>query len=72
MSDNAAYYVTLGGDCFEVSPQGKVDPVTRDGLLYKFHATAAGTCWTKVFSSSSRVCSNVVRSRSSAFLIARS
>jgi len=39
MSDNAAYYVTLGGDCFEVSPQGKVDPVTRDGLLYKFHVT---------------------------------
>src|SRR5215469_13552924 len=39
MSDNSAYYVTLGGDCFEISPQGKVDPVNRDGLLYKFHLT---------------------------------
>ena len=39
MSDNAAYYVTLGGECFEVSPQGKVDPVNRLGLLHKFHLT---------------------------------
>jgi len=37
MSDNAAYYVTLGGECFEVLPQGKVDPVDRLGLLHKFH-----------------------------------
>lgn len=39
MSGNPAYYVTLGGECFEVSPQGKVDPVNRDGMLYKFHLT---------------------------------
>jgi pyrimidine deaminase RibD-like protein len=39
MSDNGAYYVTLGGECFEVSPQGKVDPVNRLGLLHKFHLT---------------------------------
>lgn len=39
MSNNAAYYVTLGGECFEVSPQDKVDPVNRLGLLYKFHLT---------------------------------
>ena len=37
MSGNPAHYVTLGGECFEISPQGKVDPVTRDGLVYKFH-----------------------------------
>lgn len=29
--------VTLGGECLEISLQGRVDPVTRDGLLYKFH-----------------------------------
>jgi hypothetical protein len=39
MSDNPAYYVTLGGECFEVSAHGKIDPVSRDGLLYKFHLT---------------------------------
>jgi pyrimidine deaminase RibD-like protein len=39
MSGNPAHYVTLGGECFELSPQGKADPVTRDGLVYKFHVT---------------------------------
>jgi pyrimidine deaminase RibD-like protein len=39
MNDNSAYYVTLRGECFQIVLQGKVDPVNRDGLLYKFHLT---------------------------------
>lgn len=37
MNDNSTHYVTLGGECFEASPRGELDPVDRDGLLYKFH-----------------------------------
>lgn len=39
MGDNAAHYVTLGDECFVLTPQGKVDPVNRDGVVYKFHVT---------------------------------
>jgi len=39
MTQKPTNYVTLGGDCLEISPQGIVDPVTRDGLLFKFHTT---------------------------------
>src|SRR6266852_2194196 len=39
MNDNSTRYVTLGGECFEASPRGELDPVDRDGLLYKFRLT---------------------------------
>ena len=29
----------MGGECFEAAPRGELDPVDRDGLLYKFHLT---------------------------------
>jgi pyrimidine deaminase RibD-like protein len=38
MSD-AECFVTLGGECLEASLRGELDPVNRDGLLYKFHLT---------------------------------
>jgi pyrimidine deaminase RibD-like protein len=37
MNHNSTHYVTLGGECFEASLRGELDPVDRDGLLYKFH-----------------------------------
>ena len=37
MNDNSIHYVTLGGECFEASTRGELDPVDRDGLLYEFH-----------------------------------
>ena len=39
MTQKPTNYVTLGGDCLEISPQGRLDPVNRDGLLYRFHIT---------------------------------
>jgi hypothetical protein len=39
MNDNSTRSVTLGGECFESSPWGELDPVDRDGMLYKFHLT---------------------------------
>jgi len=39
MNHNSAYHVTRGGECLEIAPQSTVDPVNRDGVLYKFHVT---------------------------------